>query len=390
MSDSRKRKRAGSEASGVTVRPCKDGRFNLQSAGSAANLSSPLSQLCLRCSQIDFDSFIEPGWHYDPSIDLSQMSSMDSASCVLCKLLDNQTPKTRNSLSRFEMKFRPSDNHWTARTHCDSYMSCRGMWGALAHLVLQRPNKKVIRRLQCDSIDFGIVREWMKNCHNNHKTSCGRVERAQNRIEELQYQVGMMDGIYKKSELTIITAAGDDPSYGLPGEMYCCETLDLPFEGQDYSSLRDFQSLYRDGRYGSTGTRAGYFPHGVGNQQWSILDRITEYSKRSLAKDTDTLNGFMGILRVFGTQLGLQHLQGIPFLPPRPLKYLEPPTPDQAEHALAGGFIAGLLWQPESPTSRRNEFPSWCPGQAGTDRAIGLAKHKTGRTLRKTIFWISN
>jgi hypothetical protein len=59
------------------------------------------------------------------------------------------------------------------------------------------------------------------------------------------------------------------------------------------------------------------FPsNGIGKTPWEIIQRIGEYSRKSLTNDSDVLNGILGILRAFETSIhAIRHCWGVPILP---------------------------------------------------------------------------
>lgn len=239
----------------------------------------------------------------------------------------------------------------------------------------------------------------------------------QNDKAQLAAQLLTMDSIYQNSDLTIIAAAGQDPTYGLPGVgkrhrvqqsyaqirkyffasplnsprhviedstwitrawtyqegilsrrrlvftdeqvyyecygMYCCEALDLPLRGMHIKSRQRFKSTFRD---------AAKFPRGVGQTPWEVLRRIEEYSQKSLTNPSDILNGVLGILRAFEESVyKIRHCLGVPILP-EPSRRAHPPS-ESGETASSWnpitGLFAALCWQTSNPTSRRIGFPSW-------------------------------
>lgn len=233
--------------------------------------------------------------------------------------------------------------------------------------------------------------------------------------EEVSRHVQMMDLIYKNSEFTIIAAAGQDPSYGLPGVgrrhrggqgcinigthvlvsaledpkslinsstwitrawtyqeallsrrrlvftdqqvyyecygMYCCEVLNFPLQDLHTKNSQCFQKRYCNGQ------NIGMFPRGVGTAPWEVVHRIEEYSDRSLTNPSDILKGMLGIFRAFETKVNsAHHCWGVPMLS----------QPVGIENGLvfsqmspAGGLLLGMCWDLKNPSTRRPGFPSW-------------------------------
>ncbi|PMD20051.1 HET-domain-containing protein [Hyaloscypha hepaticicola] len=227
-------------------------------------------------------------------------------------------------------------------------------------------------------------------------------------------QMSQMDLIYQNSVVTIVAAAGEDPSYGLPGVsrrerrpqprarirstvfidslpktnslisnshwasrgwtyqeailsrrrlaftddqvsfqctgMHCYEAFQIPWESlhtSDRQSMED-KYLYLSGSGGEL------FPFGVGTTRNAIFNRISEYSRKSLTYQSDRLNAFLGILRVFETR-GTYHCWGTPILPDSFAPGLEPSKQD-----LNLGFLQGLCWEPLGNfKARLQHFPSW-------------------------------
>lgn len=238
----------------------------------------------------------------------------------------------------------------------------------------------------------------------------------QRRKEDVAEQVGKMDLIYQNAELTIVAAAGDDPSYGLPGvcerkrmshNLTTCANIGKHFlistyaypmhsvlgtkwitrawtyqegllsrrrlvftEEQMYfecygmycceSINFSMEEMHRKDMQGfkrvfCEDNRVGMFPKGVGSTSIEIVRRIEEYSRRSLGDPTDILKGMLGIFNAFErSRLGINHCSGIPILPSIPArgKPIEGWTP-------AMGFFTGMFWDLEERAERRPGFPSW-------------------------------
>jgi hypothetical protein len=243
--------------------------------------------------------------------------------------------------------------------------------------------------------------------------------------EEVAEQVPKMDLIYSNSELAIIAAAGEDPHHGLPGirprslwqphgkigkqflvstmkdpvpiildskwmtrgwtyqegvlsrrrlvftnqqvyfecsGMYCCEALDLPLSRLHTQDQKRFKSDFADG------VNMGIFPRKLGYTAWEVVERIEEYSKRSLTNPLDILDGFRGILRALekGPQK-IRHLFGVPVIPRPPSatgtrRWNTPEAQesyDAYEWSPFVGFCIGLCWDAREPLERREGFPSW-------------------------------
>ncbi|KAH7360754.1 heterokaryon incompatibility protein-domain-containing protein [Rhexocercosporidium sp. MPI-PUGE-AT-0058] len=232
--------------------------------------------------------------------------------------------------------------------------------------------------------------------------------------EDRHLQIGQMDSIYARADLTII-ALGHDPSYGLPGvgsrsrrrqhsidigkhtwiyadnnpqeeiklskwmtrgwtyqegllskrrlfftdhEMYfeCrgffrSEAFNFPLNilDQDNSTFDQDRSASNEGIFRS---------QGVGDLDWHVLQRIEEYSTRSLSKETDIINAFLGIFRAF-SGLAIQHHWGVPFS--SQLHQIEWHSPeelfDRPPRPLS--FTDGLSWDLSRTSDRRAGFPSW-------------------------------
>lgn len=222
---------------------------------------------------------------------------------------------------------------------------------------------------------------------------------------EKHTQIQNMHKIYRGAQLTIVAAAGNGPSHGLPGvssqprvqqpqvrfgsrlflgtqhgpqeaiektkwstrawtlqeallstrrlvftdhqvyfqcnRMDCCEAI-----------AKSLRSLYAaDSKKMKTGNHAGYFAiNGIGQEPFDVWGRISEYSKRHLSYDSDALNGMMGILQTFQetkwSRRRVSHLWGLPII-------MEPHEPWSACVA------ASLCWKLTQPAQRRDGFPSW-------------------------------
>lgn len=252
-------------------------------------------------------------------------------------------------------------------------------------------------------------------------------------------QINQMDSIYQKAGLTIIAAAGDTPSYGLPGvglrprrQQLACSAGDLDFwstmshpyetlesspwfkrawtfqEGllsrrrlvftdeQVYyecaamncreSMLNDLDSLHTEDRRkfreclksGFFGSRNPYSTGGFGEVSRTPKDNMTRlremielYTGRELTYDTDSLNAFVGILRLFEqSESPIPTIWGVPLH-----RSLDAEGEDLVKKTDAS-FVASLAWRHEIRLAanysaiyprRRNGFPSWswCGWQGG-------------------------
>ena len=228
--------------------------------------------------------------------------------------------------------------------------------------------------------------------------------------KEASAQIRQMDLVYKNAEITMIAAAGKDPRYGLPGvgrrhrasqpcakigEHFLVSTLDdlsyciqdsawisrgwtyqegvlsrrrLIFTDQQvyyechsnyYAEARLAKLPFETSRY--NGIHRPGISNGIGKTAWEIIQHIEEYSLKSLTKDSDILNGILGILRAFETSIhAIRHCWGVPILsvPPETIKSATKSGKKNLE-AQAWGFVAGLSWTLPEPSTRRPGFPSW-------------------------------
>lgn len=242
---------------------------------------------------------------------------------------------------------------------------------------------------------------------------------------ELAEQCPRMNLIYNNSQLTIVAAAGDGSEYGLPGirprapsqahgkigkhflvstmedpmslikkskwitrgwtyqegvlsrrrlvftdqqvyfecsGMYCCEALNFRLPDLHTQDGQRFRSCF------GNGASMGIFPRKLGHTAWEVVQRIEEYSTRSLTNPADILNGFMGILQAFSqSRLQIRHCLGVPVLPrpPRPVglgQRIEGEAKELYElyqWSSTVGFCLGLCWNVQAPSERRTGFPSW-------------------------------
>lgn len=230
-------------------------------------------------------------------------------------------------------------------------------------------------------------------------------------------QMSQMDLIYQNSIITIVAAAGGDPSYGLPGVsrrerrpqprarirstilisplpkthilianshwasrgwtyqeavlsrrrlvftdeqvyfqcngMHCYETFQIPWKSLHTSDRQSLEAKYQIPPF-HWSDGGVIFPFGVGTTRNAVIKRILEYSRKSLTRQYDRLNAFLGILRVFETQ-GTYHCWGTPILSRPFIPGMEPSKDD-----LGLGFLEGLCWTLEdSSNTRIPHLPSW-------------------------------
>jgi hypothetical protein len=243
---------------------------------------------------------------------------------------------------------------------------------------------------------------------------------------ERHHQIQRMDQIYAGAVLTIVAAAGEGPQYGLPGVSQTPRhTQPRALVGNYHlvSSLRSPRDVVLSSKWASRGwtfqeamlsRRTLFFtddqllyecasmtcqetvqmPLAAAHQEWSnsmghecdktrifahngpgrfsidVLERITEYTSRTLTWPTDNLNAFLGVLNRFKTRqtsvgnpskalsvrntkssvsAAVYHLWGLPLLP-------------HAVHPYCSSidiFSLMLLWRCLSPSVRSSSLPSW-------------------------------
>jgi hypothetical protein len=235
----------------------------------------------------------------------------------------------------------------------------------------------------------------------------------QNDKQERHRLIQSMGNIYRNSAMTIIATACENPTYGLPGVgntprhpqpsvkvgshllvsslditqevdnstwssrgwtyqeallsrrrlvfthtqiyfqcavMHCLEGIYVPLESLH---TRDLQRYRHDVRI----PRA--FPsRGIGLLPSDIEERISEYSRRSLTLESDSLRAFQGILQSFSNmKQPVKHFQGIPIFPKEYLKFLS--TSSRNERLGIDLLLIGLFWSIDGPADRRRTLPSW-------------------------------
>jgi hypothetical protein len=234
--------------------------------------------------------------------------------------------------------------------------------------------------------------------------------------EEKDHQIRNMDLIYRGAKLTIIAAAGEDPSFGLPGvsstkrtpqpmlqvkghllisslpdpsvelssskwasrgwtyqegllsrrrlvftrsqvlfqcmNMHCWETISTPLHILHTKDLKRF-------RDGISGCRA-FPPRGIGKSLTDVVQRIGEYSQKDLSFEHDALNAILGVLHAFKRAGVLaHHISGIPSV-----TLLRSHHQPQLAKKPLESLAAGLSWVADSKNEnsylkRRKNFPSW-------------------------------
>ncbi|RSL50182.1 hypothetical protein CEP54_012036 [Fusarium duplospermum] len=215
-------------------------------------------------------------------------------------------------------------------------------------------------------------------------------------------QVPLMAEIYGLAQITIIAAAGSNPSYGLPGVSRPRKVHQPQARVGKYTLIwawgsdsvrEDIASsvwltrgwTYQEGLlstrrlvftdrqiYFQCNTSGFYetfkmpsdlhdsmrkdleFPpmHRDLVQDWDIGNRIHEYTRRKLGNEADILNAFQGVFRVFSEPPTLVHnVWGIPISS----HYWDGAQPRHSHDR----FLANLCWTLETPADRRDKFPSW-------------------------------
>ncbi|KNB04560.1 hypothetical protein FOXG_19327 [Fusarium oxysporum f. sp. lycopersici 4287] len=240
--------------------------------------------------------------------------------------------------------------------------------------------------------------------------------------QEKHEQIRRMDRVYAGAYLTIIAAAGDGPSFGLPGVlgtpripqkltqtgslclvttlkdshhlikdsvwatrgwtyqegllskkrlvftdhqvyfeccgMHCCEAISKPLEILHTKNKNKFRHSISP----------GYFPFRVtGLHPKDVIPCIEEYSTRRLTYDSDTLNAMLGTLETFRKSCvpwPFSHHWGVPILP-------VPPGRPSVE-----GLFFGFSWYHLQPARRRVQFPSYSwAGWEGEMKYLSYARY---------------
>ncbi|KAK5654624.1 hypothetical protein OQA88_6945 [Cercophora sp. LCS_1] len=288
-------------------------------------------------------------------------------------------------------------------------------------------------------VDFSLIRSWLDFCTSHHTRLCQskasdvasipgfRVidcrSRKVDNDKERHTQIQRMNLIYGSSAVTIIAAAGEDPTHGLPGvgktprkpqpairlgdrtlisanlnvqqqvnasrwsergwtyqeaylstrrlvftdhmvyfhcrAMHCPETISAPLEALHTDNMQRLRDPVHISRVWPL--------RGLGKRPSDLDNRIVEYSKKQLSYPSDALSAFEGILARFEVMSPpVRNLCGIPLY--------------EAEDITAS-LVVGLGWEvwlknvtddgafifPEPPRldyqktrfNRRLPFPSW-------------------------------
>jgi len=232
--------------------------------------------------------------------------------------------------------------------------------------------------------------------------------------------MSQMDLIYQNSEVTIVAAAGEDPEYDLPGvgrrkrrqqpqtkigstvlisplpktahliaksqwakrawtyqesllsrrrlvftdeQVYfqchgthCYEAHPTLMETSRFLEDENFVKRMKPVNYPG----GGVFPTGVGTGKDAICARISEYLNKSLTRQSDKLNAFLGILRVFEMR-GTYNCWGTPILHHSTDQFLTETSRWKME--MCTGFVRGLCWTSLVglwPSEDREPYlPSW-------------------------------
>ncbi|KAH6663409.1 hypothetical protein B0J14DRAFT_277497 [Halenospora varia] len=88
--------------------------------------------------------------------------------------------------------------------------------------------------------------------------------------------------------------------------MHNCEARNLPLKNLHTLDRQRLRSEFCDSTL-----ITGLFPNdGIGAHCFQVMNRIAEYSRRSLSFDGDILNGFRGVLRAFESPHSLSVIAG--------------------------------------------------------------------------------
>jgi hypothetical protein len=229
----------------------------------------------------------------------------------------------------------------------------------------------------------------------------------QNDALDKHNQIAKMDLIFKRSQLTIIAAAGSSPDHGLPG---IGKSLRKPQMSRKvakhtwllipYHPTRTVKQSHWNGRgwtyqeaifsrrrliftdeeiyfecdgmsrresvnidphvsksssdFDSSLSRTQSFPELNGTPD-DILDHISEFSKRDLSYPSDVLNAMMGVFRSYEAAFGrakATHHWGVPLVFPNS-------PSDEICLPWTAKLLYGLSWAHCVSNGRRKGFPSW-------------------------------
>lgn len=235
----------------------------------------------------------------------------------------------------------------------------------------------------------------------------------QNDAADKHHQIANMDSIYAGAYLTIVCAAGDSASHGLPGVgttmrtsqprlllglhhlvsscpnprktiasskwmsrawtyqegllskrrliftehqvyfqcsgMHCFESMNLPL---DYLHTKPGMHA-RNSRFREGTTFARVFPLvSIARKPEDYLNRVNEYVQRDMSYDSDALNAILGVLKVFEkSESPVYHHWGVP------LFSLSTSYSEKSEWI--SNYSIGLAWQFDTVAERRRGQPSW-------------------------------
>jgi hypothetical protein len=226
---------------------------------------------------------------------------------------------------------------------------------------------------------------------------------SQHDQETKMQQIQQMDLIYQHAEVVIIAAIGDDPTHGLPGAGGRAVRIRQPHASrgghQLASTMRDPRQVipsstwakrawtYQEGLLARrrlvfteeqvyfecwamncresvhldvNAAALSYFvpkpglrSPGAGGR--AILENISSYTERKLKVESDMLNAFLGILKLYArSEPPVHSYWGVPILPSS-----FRPRPEELAYTPTLGFLSGLCWETLIPGRRRPGFPSW-------------------------------
>lgn len=221
----------------------------------------------------------------------------------------------------------------------------------------------------------------------------------------LPQQIKQMDLVYRNAEITIVDAAGEDPSFGLPGvtttqripqpnaifgkhhlvslmtdpkedikasrwmqrawtyqeSFFSCRRLFFT-RSQVYWECRN--NMARESVHYSNGASYDRLIDSIDisdERPWTIVHSLKAYTGRQLTYSTDILRAFEGVFHYFqGIKSSFNHYLGLPIMPS---EVFVPLVLDQAHEPLirsqSESFLAALCWANTEIGERRSEFPSW-------------------------------
>jgi len=158
----------------------------------------------------------------------------------------------------------------------------------------------------------------------------------------------------------------EDQIYFECAGMHCCEAISSPLFSEHIADKPRFQSHFYPGLFQR---------ERLNTDELTVWQAISNYSQRKLTYDGDSLNGILGVFKIFEeAKPPIYQLWGIPIFV-KPLEWYSRDDSLRVQFKDSHAFTSALLWRHKRPSRRRLKFPNW--SWTGWDGAVDIRNRNT-------------